>query len=136
MLFSAAFKVGRKKVTFTFQTIENLEKFCSLVHGEFPDLMFYLFNRTRPTPAPFGFRATKTIYWCPYCAAPRKFVKSAFNPKKYKVCEICGISDAEYHVKKQNKLGEVIIFTEEGEVLLRKGGRTRKISGKSRKKSK
>lgn len=134
MLFSAAFKIGKKKLTFTFTSLANLELFCHKVRQEYPNLMFYVFNRTKPSPAPQGYVPRKDKMWCPFCAAERKFVKWHVNPK-YKVCEICGISDAHWHVRKENKLWESIIFTEDGDVQIRKGGKTRKI-GKKRRSSK
>ncbi len=136
MLFSAAFKIGKRKITFTFHSIKNLEMFCEKVRAEYPHLLFYLFNRSRPTPSPDGFRPKPPVFWCPYCAAPRKFVRSSFNPKKYNVCEICEITDSNYYVRKENNLWEMIIFTEDGEVQVRKGGKTRKISKKNLAKAK
>ncbi len=129
MLFSTVFKLDGKKVTFTFSSYEATEEFITKVQKEFPNLLFYLYNRSKPTPAPKQFSQVTGTLWCPYCADRRKFIKSSFNPK-YKVCEICGISDAEYHVRRFNQLWESIIFTADGEIQLRKGGKTRKIGTK------
>lgn len=41
--------------------------------------------------------------WCPYCAKHRAFRK-AYRGDDYRWCEICGISDADFHVKVINKL--------------------------------
>jgi len=135
LLVSAAFKVGKKKLTFTFTSIETLELFCQKVRQEYPDLLFYIYNRTTPTLAPQGYHPKKNKMWCPLCAAERKFVKWHINPK-YKVCEICGISDADWNVRKTNNLWESIIFTEDGDIQIRKGGKTRKIGSKKGRKSK
>ena len=130
MLFSAAFKFRTSKATFTFDSIEKLEKFCSLVQRDFPNLMFYVFNRSKPTPAPKGWtssRAKKGVIklWCPYCAEPRMFRTARFN-KKYRVCEICGVSDAEYYVKKENQLWETVIISEDGTIQTRRFGKNSK----------
>ncbi len=130
MLFSAAFKIGKKKLTFTFTNIENLEKFCHRVQQEFPDKMFYIFNRTKPTPAPKGYMPRGSKMWCPYCAAERKFIKWSTNPKKYSCCEVCGILDANWNVRKENGLWESVTYNEEGELVVRKRGRSRKVKKK------
>ncbi len=135
MLFSAAFKIGKKKITFTFSSIENLEAFCKKVQEEYPDQMFYLYNRTTPTPSPQGYQPKGSKMWCPYCGSERKFVKWPLN-KKYKICEICNISDSDWNVRKENKLWESIVFTEDGDIQVRKGGKSRKIGSKKRRSSK
>ena len=131
MLFSTVFKLDRKKVTFTFHSYEAVEEFVTQVQKEFPNLMFYLYNRSKPTPAPKNFQRISGTLWCPYCADRRKFTPAPFN-KRYKLCEICGISDSEYHVRRFNQLWESIIFTEDGEIQLRKGNKTRKIGNKGK----
>lgn len=42
----------------------------------------------------------KTHWWCPYCCKPRIFMES--NEYSTRNCIICGISDADWHVKKYN----------------------------------
>jgi len=134
MLFSAAFKIGKKKLTFTFSSIENLEKFCHRVRQEYPNLMFYVFNRTKPSPAPQNYFPKGSKMWCPYCAAERKFIKWPTNPKKYNCCEICGILDADWHVRKENKLWSSVTFNGDGEIIVRKRGKNRKARKKGAKK--
>lgn len=40
-------------------------------------------------------------YWCPYCNGYHKFKNWG---KQYKKCEICGMSDADFWVRKYNNL--------------------------------
>lgn len=48
-------------------------------------------------------KAERGKLWCPYCGKHRAF-KKGYRGDDYRWCEICGISNGDYHVKAINKL--------------------------------
>jgi hypothetical protein len=49
---------------------------------------------------PKGAKLKRHEWWCPYCCKPRVFVEDSISG--YKKCCICGISTADFYVKKYN----------------------------------
>ncbi len=60
-------------------------------------------NRTSYGPAgkPRGLVLEKGLFWCPYCRQKVVFVKDRYLGIKR--CPLCGISENDFHVKKENK---------------------------------
>jgi hypothetical protein len=61
-----------------------------------------------PLPPPDGFEATlelhkEHLYWCPWCGEMRYFV-SSWRYKDYLFCSTCHISDADFNIRKFNRL--------------------------------
>lgn len=55
----------------------------------------------RPVPKPPNLRLDKTLFWCPYCASRVRFVKD--RHLGIRRCPLCGISENDYHVKRENR---------------------------------
>ena len=100
--YSVLIQRGKKKTRVKgFTTAGQLELFCETIREEFPQYKLHLVSHTTPTKKPFRERPpARGLLWCPYCGTWRKF-KSWYN---YNRCEICGISNAEFHVRKANDL--------------------------------
>lgn len=56
-----------------------------------------------PQPKPKGLpRLAAGLWWCPYCGAGRSFRQD--HHLKIRRCEICGISEKDFSVRKENDL--------------------------------
>ncbi len=54
-----------------------------------------------PSEKPSDMVLEKGLFWCPYCKQKVMFVKDKYLGIKR--CPICGISENDFHVKKENK---------------------------------
>ncbi len=54
-----------------------------------------------PIEKPSGLVLEKGMFWCPYCKQKVMFVKDKYLGIKR--CPICGISENDFHVKRENK---------------------------------
>jgi hypothetical protein len=85
-----------------FQEDMHIKPFRDLVKKVYPTSETFIVNVrevTKPDPGAIRLRGQM---WCPYCAAYRHY-----NPDTYlgiNRCEVCGISDKDYHVQDMNGL--------------------------------
>ncbi len=59
----------------------------------------HIVNVSKPSPRDENLSRPPGSYWCPYCAAYRKFL--TWN--SYKKCHICGMSNEDFYFKKYNQ---------------------------------
>lgn len=113
---------GKKKILYHsglqyFATLKNLCSFKRYLQDNVPKeyhLEFYEVDVVEAHAPEEGGRDKGT--WCPYCKQYSKFIRRERTGAKH--CEICGISNFDFYVKKYNRKGVV----SNGE----KNGRTRK----------
>ncbi len=92
--------IGKRRKRFKSSRYDIIVKLYEKIKQEIPDAQLYLMDHRYPHEPEEIRPPKKNIFWCPYCAAYRKF-----KPwHKYKRCEICLISDSDFYVKKYNGL--------------------------------
>ena len=55
-----------------------------------------------PVPEDYKPQYGRNKYWCPFCGGEHRFV--IMEEGDYLFCEICGISDRDFYVRKMNRL--------------------------------
>lgn len=81
----------------TFKNAKELSTMWKLVQQAHPEIEIHKINIRNETP-PQG-PEQKGKYWCPYCAAYRKFI----NEDDYYRCEICTITERDFYTVRYNK---------------------------------
>jgi len=92
---------GRTRVT-GFPSWDALKGFITEVKEECPNFELHLISHKYPIkPKDFRDRPPYPgMMWCPYCGEWRYWYKWY----DYRKCKVCGISDADFHVRKINRL--------------------------------
>lgn len=99
MIFYLAFRGRRKQVLLIKVLAKDEETVKQLVSkleekGLHPHLV-------HSKPAPPSSEKVHGRMWCPYCRRWRKF---AADQTGYTVCEVCGVSDMDYYIRRYNHL--------------------------------
>lgn len=99
MIFYLAFRGRGKQVLLVKVVAKNENTVKQLVSklgekGLHPHLV-------HSKPAPPSSEKVPNRLWCPYCREWRDFDE---NQARYTVCEVCGISDKDYYIRRYNHL--------------------------------
>lgn len=99
VIFYLAFRGRRKQVLLVKVLAKDEEGVKQLVsklgeRGLHPHLI-------HSKPAPPSSKKVPGRLWCPYCREWREF---AANQGGYTTCEVCGVSDMDYHTRRYNHL--------------------------------
>ncbi len=92
--------IGNRRKRFKSNRYDIIVKLYRKIKQEIPEAQLYFMDHRYPHGPEEIRPPKKNTYWCPYCAAYRKF-KSWY---KYRICEICFVSDNDFNVKKYNQL--------------------------------
>lgn len=91
---------GRTRVT-GFPSWEAIQTFVKEVKQECPNFELHVVSNTKPIYPEFRAKPPHPgMLWCPYCGEWRYWYKWY----DYKKCKVCGISDADFYVRKINHL--------------------------------
>jgi len=100
MIFYLAFRSRRRKRVLLVKVLaedeETVRQLVSKLGGKglHPHLVY-------SEPAPPSSEKVPNRLWCPYC---REWRGLDANRAGYTVCEVCGVSDMDYHTRQYNRL--------------------------------
>ena len=84
----------------TGKVLTRVKAYKQALLSKKPDYIVEIISRKIAFAPPKNIELKKKEWWCPYCCKPRRFHENDYLGVRQ--CDICGISDQDYFVKRYN----------------------------------